>query len=119
MTQPAEGQQGHPEAYQRNNNLRILPFQSHRAMRTNKPPPGIRIKDKRGSNFLRASRALRHGQFPLRSTVPRSFHRVNGTYDFLCRMRTDPVGAALQTYLALGVARLLCSPIDVTMERTN
>ena len=34
-------------------------------------------------------------------------------------MRTDPVGKARQTHQALGVARPLCSPIDVTMERTN
>src|SRR5690242_10464453 len=93
MTHSAERKQGDPEARQREDKLRILPFQPRRAMRANEPPPSICIEDKRGHNFVGASRALRHGRFPpfaLDPTVAHPFYCVNGTRDSLCLIRTDP-----------------------------
>lgn len=98
MPQPAERKQGEPKAHQRNDQLRILPFQPRRTMGTNKPSPRIGIEEERGSNFVRASRALRHGRFPLFAlapTVPRSLNRVNGTHDSLCR-NADLTGSSLR-----------------------
>jgi hypothetical protein len=108
MTPPANRSQNDKEGHERHNVAWLLPLQPGRAMRTNEPPPRIRVQEGRGRSVLRANRALwlRHGT-PFRDslTLPGLFYCVNGTTGPLCpsRYASDFGGVADAEVSAIGV----------------